>query len=103
MRNAILRMTLNVFVCISAPSAAPSGLTPIFPGATSITLRWRHVSSVGQNGVILGYKVNGLLHSTSIVSNFYVPVYNYNFFAISVYRKIELRISFMHSYKTQGL
>nr|XP_058964313.1 protein sidekick-2-like isoform X2 [Pocillopora verrucosa] len=66
-----------------APSSAPTSLKPEVTGATSVTLRWEPVPYVGQNGVILGYKIyyrifgkqntekekelfNGLVYSTSL-------------------------------------
>lgn len=66
-----------------APSSAPTSLNPKVTGATSVTLRWGPVPYVGQNGVILGYKIyyrifgkqntekekelfNGLVYSTSL-------------------------------------
>ncbi|XP_078347645.1 protein sidekick-2-like isoform X2 [Oculina patagonica] len=66
-----------------APSAAPSRVNPMVTGATSVTLTWGHVPSVGRNGQILGYKIyyrilgrqntekekeviNGLIFSTAL-------------------------------------
>jgi len=43
---------------IPAPSTAPTNLAPQVTGATSVTLTWGSVPSVGRNGEILGYKVN---------------------------------------------
>ena len=52
-------MSMLFLFLFSAPSAAPSSLTPSVTGATSVTLTWGPVPSIGRNGEILGYKVSG--------------------------------------------